>query len=135
MGIPFVQIGIRSLSPEEVYFRHKENLHFIDAVTLYHEGITDVILPPDFPDDVYITFDVDGLDPSVIGATGTPEPGGLTWWQAMGIVKKIALEAHIAGFDVVELAPKGGDHASDFAAARLVYNLMGFAGLNSNNRL
>ena len=97
--------------------------------------IPDVILPPDFPDDVYITFDVDGLDPSVIGATGTPEPGGLTWWQAMGIVKKIALEAHIAGFDVVELAPKGGDHASDFAAARLVYNLMGFAGLNSNNRL
>jgi len=68
---------------------------------------------------------VDGLDPSIMPATGTPEPGGLTWWQAMECLVAITLSRTVIGFDVVELAPIKGLHAADFTAARLVYNLMG----------
>ncbi len=125
MGFPIFQIGVRSLSPEEVLFRKKKAIPHLDANRLFSEGIPNPLLPDDFPETIYITFDVDGLDPSVIPATGTPEPGGIFWYQAMDMLKTIISKKTIAGFDVVELAPIDGLHASDFASARLVYNIMG----------
>ncbi len=125
MGFYIYQIGVRSLSPGEVELRSQRGIRHLDAAEIADKGIPDTILPDDFPEQVYITFDVDGLDPSVIQATGTPEPGGLLWYDAMKILEKVATEREIIGFDVVELAPIPGFHASDFASARLVYNIMG----------
>ena len=76
-------------------------------------------------DDVFVTFDLDALDPSILPATGTPEPGGLTWYEAVDLLRLVAERKRIVGFDVVELAPIPGQPASDFLAARLVYRLIG----------
>jgi agmatinase len=71
---------------------------------------------------VYLTIDVDGLDPSVVPATGTPEPGGLSWRQALALLETVAGAAgSIVGIDCVELAPSPGLHAADFAVAKLLY--------------
>lgn len=131
MGFSIFQIGVRSLSMEEVILRKEKAIPCLDGATIAETGIPEIILPANFPEKVYITFDVDGLDPSVIQATGTPEPGGLGWYDAMKIIKKIAAERKIIGFDVVELAPIPGLHASDFASARLVYNIMGIIDRNN----
>ncbi|MDX1776060.1 MAG: arginase family protein, partial [Desulfobulbales bacterium] len=72
-----------------------------------------------------ITFDVDCFDPSVMPATGTPEPGGLSWFQAVAILDSVAKGREICGADVVELAPAAGMHAADFTAAKLVYTIIG----------
>jgi agmatinase len=78
-------------------------------------------------DTVYVTFDLDALDPSVLPATGTPEPGGLDWYEAVDLLRAVSGRSRIVGFDVVELAPIPGQVASDFLAARLAYRLMGLA--------
>ena len=78
-------------------------------------------------DNVYITFDLDALDPSLLPATGTPEPGGLDWSEAVDLLAAVARRARIVGFDIVELAPIPGQPASDFLAARLAYRMMGLA--------
>lgn len=124
-GFQVFQIGVRSLSEFDVAYRKKKSVHYLDACDLFGKGIPSPLLPPDFPETIYITFDVDGLDPSVIPATGTPEPGGLFWYQAMDMLLSSITDRRVLGFDVVELAPIAGHHASDFAAARLVYNIMG----------
>ena len=78
-------------------------------------------------ENVYITFDVDGFDPAVIPATGTPEPGGLFWDEIMKLIKLIGKTKNIVGFDVVELAPSKCQKASDFTAAKLVYKMLNYA--------
>ncbi len=125
LGLPVFQIGVRSLSPEEVKLRLERKIGFLDAYTLHTTPLPTTILPSNFPQNIYISFDVDGLDPSVIPGTGTPEPGGLSFMQAMLLLQKIISERNTIGFDVVELAPLAGQHISEFAAARLVYNIMG----------
>jgi agmatinase len=74
---------------------------------------------------VFFTLDVDGLDPSVFPATGTPVPGGLTWYQTLRLFHSVATQRRIIGFDLMELAPLPGFHCYDFAAALLAYKLMG----------
>ena len=125
MNLPLVQIGVRALSPPEVELRKTRAICHHDADQFGRKGMPDQLIPADFPKKVYITFDVDGLDPSIMPATGTPEPGGLTWWQAMECLEIITASRTVIGFDVVEFAPIQGFHAADFTAARLVYNLMG----------
>lgn len=124
--IPIFQIGVRALSKSEYDFRLQENIPYLDAEELALKGIPLDLLPKDFPKQVYISFDIDALDSSIIPATGTPEPGGLYWWQTMQLLENIAKHHDIIGFDVVELAPIKKHHASDFATARLVYNIMGY---------
>lgn len=119
------QIGVRALSPEEVALRRERGIAHLDARDLALSGAPGRLLPPDFPEKVYLTFDVDALDPGVIRATGTPVPGGLGWYQALELAERALRGRTVLGFDVVELAPREGDHASDFAAAQLVYCLMG----------
>jgi agmatinase len=70
---------------------------------------------------VYLSIDLDGLDCSIMPATGTPEPGGLNWWQITALLDRLADSARIISADVVELAPIPGNHAPDFLAAKLAY--------------
>lgn len=125
LGLPLFQIGVRALCHEEHLYRAEAGIGFLDARTLYEQGMPQDLLPEDFPEKIYISFDVDGLDPSVIRATGTPVPGGLGWFDSLTLMEKAIKGRTLAGFDVVELAPAEGDHASDFAAAQLVYAIMG----------
>jgi agmatinase len=127
MNIPFVQIGIRSLSEEEYRFRLAHNIKSWDAAEIFAAGLPAEVLPGDFPERIYITFDVDCFDAAVMPATGTPEPGGLTWYQVMNLLQLSAAGRKICGFDVVELAPIPGMHGPDFTAAKLVYQLIGLA--------
>ena len=90
--------------------------------------------PKKFPPRVFFTVDVDGIDPSVLPATGTPVPGGLGWYQTLGLFESVARQRRIIGFDVMEFAPIPGFHAFDFAAALLTYKLMGIVQRRDVNR-
>ncbi len=128
LGIPVMQLGVRAISLEEVKVRekHPDLISFIDGYELGIEGIpTGALLPEGFPEKVYITIDVDGLDPSIMPATGTPVPGGIGWHQVQQLLRKVAAERTVIGADIVELAPIENLHAADFAAAKLTYDLMG----------
>ncbi|THB74181.1 MAG: agmatinase [Desulfobacteraceae bacterium] len=127
LDIPLFQIGVRAMCMEEYHARDRFGVRYLDARTLYESGIPLQVLPQDFPTDIYLTLDVDGLDPSLIRATGTPVPGGILWYDALTLIERCLYGRRLAGFDVVELAPQPGDHASDFAAAHLVYSVMGMA--------
>jgi agmatinase len=124
-GIPLVQLGIRAYCEEEREARKTHGVRAFDAVDLVPKGIDAVTLPADFPPKVFFTVDVDGIDPSVLPATGTPVPGGLGWYQTLGLFESVARQRRIIGFDVMEFAPIAGFHAFDFAAALLTYKLMG----------
>ena len=125
LGLPLAQFGVRAMCLDEVEARKEHGVTFHDAASIARNGLPESLLPPDFPRQVYLTFDVDGLDPSIMPATGTPVPGGLGWYQSLDIAERTLSGRDVLGFDVVELAPVPGMHASDFAAARLAYALMG----------
>jgi agmatinase len=76
-------------------------------------------------ENVYITIDLDILDPSIMPSTGTPEPGGLDWYEVIDFLERVARNKNIAGFDVVELCPSK-NVAPDFLAAKLIYTLLSF---------
>lgn len=125
MDIPLFQIGVRALSVAEVELRKEKNIPHLDGYKIGRNGIPDNLLPEGFPEKVYVTFDVDGLDPSIMPSTGTPEPGGLGWFQTMHCLEQIVADKTVVGCDVVELAPIENLHAPDFLVARLIYNFMG----------
>jgi agmatinase len=125
MDIPLFQIGVRSLPVAEVELRKERQIPCLDGYDIGRNGVPKNFLPEGFPEKVYITFDVDGLDPSIMPSTGTPEPGGLNWFQTLQCLKTIVQEKEVIGCDCVELAPIKYFHAPDFLVARLVYNLMG----------
>ncbi len=127
LGIPVMQLGVRALCLEEHTFRRQRRIAHVDAAELAKRGVPRRLLPKNFPRAVYISFDVDGLDPSVMPATGTPVPGGLTWYQAQELMRRALAGRRLIGGDVVELAPRAGFHAADFATAQLVYDLIGLA--------
>ncbi|MCX7040055.1 MAG: agmatinase [Spirochaetes bacterium] len=127
-----VQLGIRSFSIEEAQFiranrgrvnmftagriRETDHLDFLRVLAELVKGRN-----------IYLTIDVDGLDPSVVPATGTPEPGGLSWREALDIVKTVAEASRIVAMDCVELAPRPGLHMAEFAVAKLLYKSLAYA--------
>jgi len=121
---PAVQVGLRSLSTAEWEWAKKTGqigkMHFAPKL----EEAAKIV--EQLHKDVYITIDVDVFDPSVVPATGTPEPGGLFWYEVVDILKAVCAAKNVVGFDVVELSPRQGDLASDFTIAKLIYKLMGF---------
>ncbi len=125
MGIPIHQIGVRSMSIEEDTFRRENAIPHLDAADIAVKNLPKPILSPDFPANIYLTIDIDAFDPSLIPATGTPEPGGLFWYEMIEILSSVLTERHVVGIDVVELAPIAGMHASEFTAAKLMYTLFG----------
>lgn len=126
-SVPAASVGIRSMSEEEAEHlgAHPEPIWSVRQFRAL-QGRWDPILSA-LSDEVFVTFDLDGLDPSVLPATGTPEPGGLDWYEAVDFLAAVASRKRIVGFDVVELAPLPGHVASDFIAARLVYRLIGLS--------
>jgi agmatinase len=124
------QFGVRSICLEEVENRSKFDIIYFDAETLYLNK--EVELPADFPKKVYISFDVDGLDPSIMPATGTPVPGGISYYESLNLIKKIIKGREVIGFDMVELSPIKGFEAYDFTVATLIYKIMEL--INFNNK-
>ena len=124
--IPFFQIGTRSLSYEEYLFRKDNKIPYLDAEDIFKSGLENFALPTELPDTIFLTFDIDVLDPSLMPATGTPVPGGLLWYQAMWLIEKIMQSRICIGFDIVEFAPIPGFHSASYTAAQLIYNMMGY---------
>ncbi|MEM9812649.1 MAG: agmatinase [Pseudomonadota bacterium] len=122
-GHRLAQFGIRAWSGDEKATARARDVFVQEAEDLVAGHHFAVDLPIGFPEDVYVSFDVDGLDPSIMPATGTPVPGGLAYYQALHLVEHALIGRRCVGFDVVELAPNGTP-AWDFTAAQIVYRLM-----------
>ncbi len=125
---PVVAVGIRNASAEEVAWAKKKDAkvflaHGIDRARddEWMDRVVEALT-----DRVYVTFDIDGLDSGLVPATGTPEPGGLGYWQALRLLRRVAREKTVVGCDLCELAPMPGQYASDYVAASLVYKMIGY---------
>lgn len=123
--IPIFQLGIRAFCEEEMNTRKVYGVKHLDAEVLVPKNVLKVELPDDFPEKVFFTLDIDGMDPSVFPSTGTPVPGGLGWYQTLSLFESVAEQRDIIGFDIMEFAPIAGFHAYEFSAALLTYKLMG----------
>jgi agmatinase len=128
LDLPTVQVGIRSISREEVEFvRRQANIRVVSNREMHRsddwmEGAFRILGP-----EVYVTFDVDFFDGSLVPGTGTPEPGGGTYDQALRILRNLVGTRRIVGADVVEHSPLPGNRAPDFMIAKLCYKLLGYA--------
>lgn len=129
-GIPAVQVGIRNISKEEMaWVRQDQPPVSIHWGRDFFEKPLDTIIGEilgQLSDHVWVTFDVDGLDPSIMQATGTPEPGGLLWYPVCAILRKVFEKKTVVGADVTELAPIPTLHGPDFLTAKLVYKIIGY---------
>lgn len=123
--IPILQVGTRSYAEEEHLFRQENGITYFDAEDIWQDGGL-VFIPDDFPELVYISFDVDVFDSSIMPATGTPVPGGLQWYPTLELIQRIMNIRRCCGFDVVEFSPIENFHAYSFTAAQLVYNMMAY---------
>ena len=120
-----IQIGIRSLCAEEDVRIQREDL-CVCTMENYRQGTFDLrAAVRKLPDPVYLTVDVDALDWSVVRSTGTPEPGGFSWYEALDLVRSVFRERDVIAFDVVELAQDPPDRNGAFAVAKLLYKMLG----------
>ena len=132
-GAKIVPVGIRAVSPEEHRFLKKNPIEPITARDCYMEAVTDCA-EDDWIDralnalgeTVYVTIDIDAFDPACAPGTGTPEPGGLDWFQVTALLRLVAAEKNVVGADIVEVMPVPGQVVTEFLAARLAYKLMGY---------
>ena len=123
---PITQVGIRSLSAEEAAdvsslrtkvfydFNMRQDPAWIDRVV---DSLSDV---------VYITIDVDGFDPAIMPSTGTPEPGGLSWYEGLSLLRRVIERRTVVGCDIVELSPMPGNAAPNFLCAKLLYKILSY---------
>jgi agmatinase len=126
---PIVQAGMRSLSKEEKDFLSAQPNGRIKSVNVYDilemprwkSAISDALT-----ENVYISIDLDVFDPSLVPAVGTPEPGGIGWYEMLDLLREVVKDRKVVGFDVVELCPIKGQVSSDFLAAKLIYRLLGY---------
>jgi agmatinase len=123
----FVGVGVRSFSGSKNEERAVSEGRLIEAAKFHSDPDSIRNILSLLWDDVYITFDLDGLDPSVMPAVGTPEPGGLLWDETLNLVRRVSHQRRIVGADIVELAPIPGISHPDFTAARLAYKIMTYA--------
>jgi agmatinase len=124
---PLVQAGIRSMSPAEALYLKDAPVRSFSADFIMEKPENLERISELLEGDLYVTVDLDALDPACMPATGTPEPGGIDWRALTGLLRRVSRRARIRGFDVVELAPLPGLVAPDFLAAKLVYRMMGYA--------
>jgi agmatinase len=121
---PVVQVGIRAIDACEVESIEPDKIFFAKDVynnTAWIEKVTRQLT-----ENVYITIDLDVFDPSVMPSVGTPEPGGLLWYDILVLLKKVCENKCLVGFDVVELCPNPNNIAPDFTAAKLIYKLLSY---------
>lgn len=121
---PVLQVGIRSMSYEERADIKPERIFYADYILDTGNNTWMYDLLNKLGKNVYITIDLDVLDPSIMSSTGTPEPGGMLWYQLIDILSKVNQKSNIVGFDVVELCPMKYNKAPNFLAAKLVYQLL-----------
>ncbi len=124
---PLTQVGVRSLDREQAdYIKKRKRLKvfYASRVIGQRDWIEEVIstLSPN----VYLTFDLDVLDPGIMPAVGTPEPGGLSWYETLNFLRQLTEKKRIVSFDLMELSPQPGNIAPDFLAAKLIYKLLGY---------
>ncbi len=135
MRIPSVQCGIRSISAEEA--------SVIDELPTRIFWAKDIVGRTDWWDDaidgltenVYLTIDIDGLDPSLVAQTGTPEPGGLGWYETIGLIRTLAQKKNVIGMDLTEYSYVEGFDASAFLCAKLIYKSLAFIFEKETNRV
>jgi agmatinase len=121
---PIVQVGVRSMDPSEKGSVDKSRMFFAKDLcdnTDWIEKVTSKLT-----DNVYISLDLDVFDPSIMSSTGTPEPGGLLWYDVLTLLKAVSDKKNVVGFDVVELCPDDRNKAPDFLAAKLIYKLLSY---------
>lgn len=127
LGIPLVQVGIRAQCIEEAQLIKKsKSIHTYYAHQIRSNSKWADKVVADLSDNVYITIDADGFDPSIMPAVGTAEPNGLFWSETLKMLQKVASQKNIIGFDIVECAPAKGSILSEFTLAKLAYRLIGY---------
>jgi agmatinase len=119
-----IQVGIRSMDISEKQYLNKEKCFFAEDMYFSNDWIDDSIRL--MTDDIYITIDLDFLDPSIMPATGTPEPGGIDWNKCITYLKTVFKEKNVVGFDIVELAPIENNKGPNFLTAKLYYKLLSY---------
>ncbi|MHC4558971.1 MAG: agmatinase [Planctomycetota bacterium] len=121
---PIVQVGIRSMDSSEKESLDKNCVVFAKDTYKNKDWIEKAISK--LSDKVYVTIDLDVFDPSIMPSTGTPEPGGLLWYDVLGLLRAVFGNKDVVGFDVVELCPNERNKAPDFLAAKLIYKLLSY---------
>lgn len=123
---PIVQVGIRAIDASERPAMDEDRVVWAHEIAAARPDPTEWMdrAIAGLEEDVYLTIDLDAFDPSIVPATGTPEPGGMDWYEVNELVRRLVRRRRLVGFDVVELLPQPGDHASDFLAAKLVYRVL-----------
>jgi len=119
-----VQVGIRSMDIEEKQYIQAGNCFFAQDMYGHERWMQESI--DRMTDNVYLTIDLDAFDPSIMPATGTPEPGGMGWYETLKYLRRVFREKNVVGFDIVELAPEAAHKASNFLAAKLYYKLLSY---------
>jgi len=119
-----VQVGIRSMDTTEKESLNKNKVFFAEQIRNNKNWIDQVI--NNLSSKVYLTLDLDVFDPSIMPSTGTPEPGGLYWYEILNLLKKVIEKKELVGFDVVELCPNKYNKAPDFLAAKLIYKILSY---------
>ncbi len=126
-----VQIGIRSMDVEEKQYMKKENCFFSHQIHANPNWMEEALSK--ITDTVFITIDLDVFDSSIMPSTGTPEPGGLNWFQVVDFIKLVVQHKNVVGFDIMELCPNKSNKAPDFLAAKLYYKILSYVFNNSNS--
>ena len=121
---PYVQVGIRSMDTVELPYIVPGNIFYAEDIRKGIDWMDAAIAK--LSSNVYLTFDLDGLDPSIMASTGTPEPGGLYWNETIQFLKKVIDQKNLIGFDVVELCPNKVNKAPNFLASKLIYKLLSY---------
>ncbi len=119
---PITQVGIRSMCEEELGLFKEDRIFYAHAIAGQTDWQQKALQT--LSKNVYLTIDLDVFDPSVLPSTGTPEPGGLRYYEVLHFLRSVFAQYNVVGFDVVELCPNPNERASDFLAARLIYQLM-----------
>lgn len=126
-----IQVGIRSMDVSEKKWMNMEQTWF--AHELQDEEYWQDAAIDQMTENVFITIDLDCFDPSILPSTGTPEPGGLKWYETLEFLKRIFAEKNVVGFDIVELCPNETEKSSDFLAAKLYYKMLSYQFCQDDN--
>ena len=121
---PIVQVGIRSMDSSEKEALDTSRVIFAREISTNKNWIEKVLSK--LSQNVYVTIDLDVFDPSIMPSTGTPEPGGLLWYDVLGLMRTVFENRNVVGFDIVELCPDERNKAPDFLAAKLIYKLLSY---------
>ncbi|MGS2739320.1 agmatinase [Sinomicrobium sp. M5D2P17] len=119
-----IQVGIRSMDVAELDNMDENQVYFAHEIINDDDWMTDAV--HQMTENVFITIDLDAFDPSIMPSTGTPEPGGLLWYEALEFLRKIFKKKNVVGFDIMELCPDENEKSSDFLAAKLYYKMLAY---------